>query len=96
MAQLEQSLFDSGMPVAALMEKAALAISRRLMQPDWWPRLQERGALVLVGPGHNGGDGLVVARELHLAGIMRLNPSGTFRHLRIVCPAEKKSLHSRG
>ncbi|MBM5791769.1 MAG: NAD(P)H-hydrate dehydratase [Cyanobacteria bacterium M_surface_10_m1_298] len=69
MAQLEQTLFDSGMPVEALMEKAALAISRRLMHPDWWPRLQERGALVLVGPGHNGGDGLVVARELHLAGI---------------------------
>jgi NAD(P)H-hydrate epimerase len=69
MAQLEQALFESGMPVEALMEKAALAISRRLMQPDWWPSLQERGALVLVGPGHNGGDGLVVARELHLAGI---------------------------
>ena len=69
MAQLEQALFESGMPVEALMEKAALAISRRLMQPDWLPRLQSRGALVLVGPGHNGGDGLVIARELHLAGI---------------------------
>jgi NAD(P)H-hydrate epimerase len=69
MAELEQQLFASGLPVEALMEKAALALTRRLQQPDWWPQLQQRGALVLVGPGHNGGDGLVVARELHLAGI---------------------------
>lgn len=69
MAALEQHLFASGLPVEALMEKAGLAVSQRLRQGDWWPRLQQRGALVLVGPGHNGGDGLVVARELHLAGI---------------------------
>ena len=69
MAALEQELFASGLPVEALMEKAALAVARRLQQPDWWPALQRSGALVLVGPGHNGGDGLVVARELHLAGI---------------------------
>ena len=66
MATLEQQLFASGLPVEALMEKAALAVARRLEQPDWWPQLQQRGALVLVGPGHNGGDGLVVGRELHL------------------------------
>jgi NAD(P)H-hydrate epimerase len=69
MAALEQQLFASGLPVEALMEKAALAVVERLRQPDWWPELQRSGALVLVGPGHNGGDGLVVARELHLAGI---------------------------
>ncbi|MCT0199276.1 NAD(P)H-hydrate dehydratase [Synechococcus sp. CS-1325] len=66
MADLEEALFASGLPVEALMEKAALRISQRLLgQPD---RL-EQGVLVLVGPGHNGGDGLVVARELHLAGV---------------------------
>ena len=69
MAALEQQLFASGLPVEALMEKAALAVARRLQQPDWWPQLQQSGALVLVGPGHNGGDGLVVARELQLAGL---------------------------
>ncbi len=63
MARLEQALFASGLPVEALMEKAALAVSRRLLQA------QPEQALVLVGPGHNGGDGVVVARELHLAGI---------------------------
>jgi hydroxyethylthiazole kinase-like uncharacterized protein yjeF len=69
MAALEEQLFASGLPVEALMEKAALAVAQRLREPDWWPQLQQVGALVLVGPGHNGGDGLVVARELHLAGI---------------------------
>ena len=63
MAALENELFASGLPVEALMEKAALAIARRLLEKP------PAAALVLVGPGHNGGDGLVVARELHLAGV---------------------------
>ncbi|MEB3303961.1 MAG: NAD(P)H-hydrate epimerase, partial [Cyanobacteriota bacterium] len=71
MAALEQQLFASGLPVEALMEKAALAVSRRLLEGS--PSNPElplaAGVVVLVGPGHNGGDGLVVARELHLAGL---------------------------
>ena len=78
MAGLEQQLFASGLPVEALMEKAALAISRRLLERHR-PELERQGALVLVGPGHNGGDGLVVARELHLAGLA----------VRIWCPFER-------
>ena len=69
MAALEQQLFASGLPVEALMEKAALAATAHLRRSDWWAQLRQRGALVLVGPGHNGGDGLVVARELQLAGL---------------------------
>lgn len=65
MAALEAELFESGLPVAALMEKAALGVSRHLLEHE---QLKD-GVLVLVGPGHNGGDGLVVARELHLAGV---------------------------
>jgi len=68
MAGLEQQLFASGLPVEALMEKAALALSRRLLA-DHRAVLERHGAVVLVGPGHNGGDALVVARELHLAGV---------------------------
>lgn len=68
MAELERQLFASGLPVEALMEKAALALSRRLLA-DHGQRLRRHGALVLVGPGHNGGDGLVIARELQLAGV---------------------------
>jgi ADP-dependent NAD(P)H-hydrate dehydratase / NAD(P)H-hydrate epimerase len=65
MGQLEQQLFDSGLPVAALMEKAGLALAERLKAEAG---LRSRGVVVLVGPGHNGGDGLVLARELWLAG----------------------------
>lgn len=68
MADLERQLFASGLPVEALMEKAALAVSRRLLA-DHGQRLRRHGAVVLVGPGHNGGDGLVIARELQLAGV---------------------------
>lgn len=68
MAALEQRLFASGLPVEALMEKAGLALSRALLR-DHGSALERHGAVVLVGPGHNGGDGLVVARELHLAGL---------------------------
>jgi len=69
---LETRLFASGLPVEALMEKAGLAISRRLLKvlkQQAWQRLAASEIVVLVGPGHNGGDGLVVARELHLAGL---------------------------
>jgi len=68
MAALEEQLFASGLPVEGLMEKAALAVTRRLLEQHG-DHLARHGALVLVGPGHNGGDGLVIARELHLAGV---------------------------
>ncbi len=68
MAQLEEELFAAGLPVEALMEKAALAVAQRLLA-EHAALLERHGAVVLVGPGHNGGDGLVVARELWLAGV---------------------------
>ena len=66
MQQLEAALFAQGLPVAALMEQAGLGLAQAVLQH---PDLKRHGLLVLVGPGHNGGDGLVVARELHLRGI---------------------------
>ena len=73
MAALEAQMFVSGLPVAALMEKAALAISARLLARAGTDRAgliaPGQAVLVLVGPGHNGGDGRVMARELHLAGV---------------------------
>jgi len=66
MRDIEARIFEAGMPVAALMEKVAGLITRRIQA--LYPASQPRRVGVLVGPGHNGGDALVVARELHLAG----------------------------
>lgn len=62
MLDIEGRIFADGMPVAALMEKVAGLIAVRVQQAE--------GSRVgiLVGPGHNGGDALVVARELHFRG----------------------------
>lgn len=66
MRAIEERVFAAGMPVAALMEKVAGSVARRMMALYPMSAVQRLG--VLVGPGHNGGDALVVARELHLQG----------------------------
>lgn len=65
MRDIEGRIFAAGMPVAALMEKVGGLIARRIIR-DWEERSPKVG--ILVGPGHNGGDALVVARELHFRG----------------------------
>ncbi|PPJ63422.1 NAD(P)H-hydrate dehydratase [Cuspidothrix issatschenkoi] len=64
MRDIETRIFTAGMPVAALMEKVAGLISQRLQA------IISPGECVgiLAGSGHNGGDALVVARELHFRG----------------------------
>ena len=65
MRQIEERIFAAGMPVAALMEKVAGLVARKiikLLNSD----IHKIG--VLVGPGHNGGDALVIARELYFQG----------------------------
>jgi hydroxyethylthiazole kinase-like uncharacterized protein yjeF len=66
MRLIEGRMFEGGMPIAALMEKVAGLITTRIVA--LYPRSQVSHVGVLVGPGHNGGDALVVARELHLQG----------------------------
>ena len=66
MQAIETRLFDAGMPVAALMEKVAGRITQRILGKIESIPVTSIG--VLVGPGHNGGDALVVARELHFLG----------------------------
>ena len=66
MQAIEGRVFQAGMPVAALMEKVAGLVARRIESIEsLYPKSR---AGVLVGPGHNGGDALVVARELHFRG----------------------------
>jgi ADP-dependent NAD(P)H-hydrate dehydratase / NAD(P)H-hydrate epimerase len=64
MQQIENNVFAAGMPVAALMEKVGGLITRRFQ--DLYPNAHRVG--ILVGRGHNGGDALVVARELYFRG----------------------------
>ena len=65
MLSFEKEMFSDGMPQEALMEKAGIQISRWLLKKK---PLLKHGINVLIGPGHNGGDGAVVARELFLKG----------------------------
>jgi NAD(P)H-hydrate epimerase len=66
MREIEGRIFEAGMPIAALMEKVAGLISLRFQA--LYPLSHYHRVGVLVGPGHNGGDAAVVARELHLQG----------------------------
>ncbi|WP_287131325.1 NAD(P)H-hydrate epimerase, partial [Candidatus Cyanaurora vandensis] len=65
MQAVEDWTFNRGLPVAGLMERAGLRLTETIL--DTYPGLDRVG--VLVGPGHNGADALVVARELHLLGL---------------------------
>lgn len=64
---LEKEMFSDGMPQEALMEKAGIQISRWLFKRK---TLLKKGITVFIGPGHNGGDGAVIARELFLKGFL--------------------------
>lgn len=63
---LENRLFELGMPVPALMEKAGLLLTNTFT--TLYPLIDYPKVNVLVGLGHNGGDALVMARELFLKG----------------------------
>ena len=79
MRDIEARIFAAGMPVAALMEKVAALITRRIEEillqgekrsfsGDSSPISPSPHIGILAGPGHNGGDALVVARELYFRG----------------------------
>src|SRR5688500_15745133 len=59
MRAAEQALIDGGETVSSLMERAGTGAA------DWvWRITAGRPVTVLCGPGNNGGDGYVIAREL--------------------------------
>jgi hydroxyethylthiazole kinase-like uncharacterized protein yjeF len=80
MRAAEEAAIAAGTPVEALMERAGKAAAeaiRRYAGP--------LPALILCGPGNNGGDGYVVARELEARGI----------EVRVAALAEPKSAAAR-
>ena len=63
MRQIDQSCGKIGLPPGVLMENAGKAVAeevRRILG-----NLNKHQILILIGPGNNGGDGLVAARHLH-------------------------------
>ena len=66
MQQIENKVFAAGMPVASMMEKVGGLIARRFQV--LYPQSSSPRVGILVGMGHNGGDALVVARELYFQG----------------------------
>jgi hydroxyethylthiazole kinase-like uncharacterized protein yjeF len=64
MRTAEEAAIAAGTPVEALMERAGKTAAEAI-----WRYAGPLPALVLCGPGNNGGDGYVVARELAARGI---------------------------
>ena len=62
MRALEQRAVESGIEEDALMETAGLGVARHVAQ--LLDGIRGRRVVVLVGPGNNGGDGMVAARYL--------------------------------
>lgn len=63
MRRAEQECVKSGIPTSVLMENAGKAVAeevRRILGT-----IEQKRILLLIGPGNNGGDGLVTARYLH-------------------------------
>lgn len=62
-AAVDRAAIEAGLPGAALMETAGRAVAEEILAR--WPVGR---VVVFAGGGNNGGDGLVAARILHLAG----------------------------
>ena len=64
MRAAEEAAIAAGTPVETLMERAGIAAAEAI-----WRYAGPLPALVLCGPGNNGGDGYVIARELRARGV---------------------------
>lgn len=63
MRQAEQGCVQSGISMDMLMENAGKAVAEEVR--SILDTIDRQHILVLIGPGNNGGDGLVAARHLH-------------------------------
>ena len=64
MSRADAGAQDLGLPGGVLMERAGAQMARLALE-----RFSPRRALVVSGGGNNGGDGFVIARELHRSGV---------------------------
>ncbi len=62
MREIEKKADAQGLTYAIMMENAGTAVAKEIQERLG---IEDKKVLVLVGPGNNGGDGLVVARHLH-------------------------------
>jgi len=65
MRRIEKKADAGGLSYVTMMENAGRAVAEEIGQRV---EVTDKQILVLVGPGNNGGDGLVAARHLHDAG----------------------------
>ncbi len=63
MRRAEQDCAKIGLPTSVLMENAGKAVAEEVRQI--LDATERQHILILIGPGNNGGDGLVAARHLH-------------------------------
>jgi len=63
MRQAEQGCVKLGISIETLMENAGKAVAEEVRQI--LGTIDQQRILILLGPGNNGGDGLVTARHLH-------------------------------
>jgi len=61
--QVEQDCANIGLPPSKLMENAGKAVAEEVK--NILGNIKKKSILILIGPGNNGGDGLVAARHLH-------------------------------
>jgi len=63
MGQIDRQCAGIGLPTSVLMENAGKAVAEEVRQI--LGDIKKQHILILIGPGNNGGDGLVAARYLH-------------------------------
>ncbi len=66
MRAIERAADASGLTYDKMMENAGKSIATAIL--EYWPEAERWSVAVLVGPGNNGGDGLVVGHYLQEAG----------------------------
>ncbi len=66
MRAIEQAADASGLTYDKMMENAGKSIAAAIL--EYWPESERWSVAILVGPGNNGGDGLVVGHYLQEAG----------------------------